>query len=79
MKTINKYITEKLKIAKPKIKQSVIEHTLFPKSKGELKEMIKKEIEKNGNNCSLNHIDTSKIENMAELFVHSKFNGDISQ
>lgn len=41
--------------------------------------MIKDEINKNGTSCSLNHIDTSKISNMANLFDHSKFTGDISE
>ena len=49
------------------------------KTKDELKEMMKFEIDKNGNKCSLNHIDTSKIINMNYLFRHTKFNGDISK
>ena len=50
-----------------------------PKTKKELKEMIKSEIEKNGIDCSLNHIDVSEIEDMSELFYKSDFNGDISK
>lgn len=49
-----------------------------PKSKGELKSLIYKEIEKKGTNCSLNHIDTSLVIDMSDLFYLSKFNGDIS-
>ena len=74
MKTINTYITEKLKISKNK-------YTLFPKYKSELEKMIENEINKNGNECDLNHIDVSKITDMRELFSYElkQFNGDISQ
>ena len=71
MKTINTYIIEKLKVSK---------HTyaLFPKTKEELKHMIEDEISKKGNECSLNHINVSRITDMSGLFRTSKFNGDIS-
>jgi surface protein len=52
--------------------------TLFPKSRGELIKMIRSEMLEKGNNCSLNHIDTSKITDMSTLFFNSYFNGDIS-
>ena len=61
MKSFKQHILEKLKVTKPV-------YTLFPKSKDELKEMIKSEIDKNGNNCSLNHIDVTKITDMSGLF-----------
>ena len=76
MKTLNLYINEKLKIDKNTTDFN--KHTLFPKTAEELKEMIKAEIEKNGNECSLNHIDVSKITNMSTLFSFFEFNGDIS-
>ena len=71
MKSFKQHILEKLRVSKPT-------YTLFPKSKEELEEIIESEIDKNGNECSLNHIDVSKITDMADLFFGSKFNGDIS-
>ena len=75
MKTIKQHILEKLILSKNKKTQ----YTLFPKTKAELKEMIKAEIEQFGNECSLNHIDVSKIDNMNQLFFNSDFDGDISE
>ena len=60
MKEIKTYIIEKLKVSKPV-------YTLFPKTKNELKNMIEDEISKNGNDCSLNHIDVSKITDMTKI------------
>ena len=71
MKSFKQHIFEKLRVSKPT-------YTLFPKTKDELKQMIETEIRKNGNKCSLNHIDVSRITDMADLFFGSKFNGDIS-
>ena len=76
MKSFKQHILEKLKINK----KDFVEHTLFPKTKDELKQMIKDEIKKNRNGCSLNHIDVSNIEDMSELFlIYPNFNGDISE
>ena len=72
MKTLKQHIFEKLKVSKQK-------YTLFPKTKEELQEMIKYEISINGNECSLNHINVSKITDMSNLFRYSEFNGDISE
>ena len=48
-----------------------------PKTKEELKDLIKKLIEERGNEADLNDVDVSQITNMELLFAHSKFNGDI--
>ena len=60
MRRLKEFILEKLKINKIEIKY-------HPKSKEELKNIIIKEIEANGPNCSLNHIDVSNIDDMNYL------------
>ena len=74
MKNLKEYIIE----AKSKKVQ--------PKTKSELVSLIEAEVEKNGWNCDLNHIDTSKITDMSDLFSIDdacfglgEFNGDISK
>ena len=63
-------------------------YTYVPKTKEELVEIIKSEVERNGWECSLNHINTRKITDMSELFGYTyfdvgynleQFNGDISK
>ena len=80
MKQLEEFIVEKLKVSKV---QKAIYH---PNSKKELIDLIIKEIETNGPNCSLNHIDVSNIDDMGFLFgagkynghpILSKFNGDV--
>ena len=73
MKTINKYITEKLKITKKsKRAPNYDNYTLFPKDIPALKAMIHDECKKNGNKCSLNHIDVSGLSDMTNLFRITK-------
>jgi hypothetical protein len=85
MKELSQYISEKLVLKKnmPGING---EKTLFPKTKRELVEMIRKEVEKTGDwACNLNHIDVSKIYDLSGLFSAGlsgngleMFRGDIS-
>ena len=75
MKTLQNYITEKILINK----NSKIVYNYYPKTKDELKAIIKQKIESEGNECNLNDIDTSNITDMSFLFKGSKFNGDISK
>ena len=84
MKRLNEFVLEKLKVVGNK-------HSYHPTSKKELIDLIIKEIEANGPDCSLNHIDVSNITDMSYLFkggdpmkyfhghpVLSNFDGDIS-
>ena len=75
MKSFKQHILEKLKVSV----RNTTKHTLFPKTTDELKQMIRDEISKAGNECSLNHIDVSEITDMSELFYASNFSGDISE
>jgi surface protein len=56
-----------------------MKHKIIAENKKHLEELIKQEINMNGNECDLNHIDVSKINQMIGLFQDSKFNGDISE
>ena len=75
MKTLQNYITEKILINK----NTKIGYIYHPKTKDELKDIIKQRIESEGNECDLNDIDTSNITDMSNLFAYSRFNGDISK
>ena len=44
-----------------------------------IKEIVKSEIERLGNNADLNLIDVSQVTDMSYLFKKSEFNGDISK
>ena len=75
MKQISYYILERLHINK-----DIGNHYNYqPKTRDELKELIKKLIKERGNKADLNDIDTSEITDMHALFYKSEFNGDISE
>jgi hypothetical protein len=50
-----------------------------PKHKYHLIDLIIREMERSGNQCDLNYIDVSEVDDLSSLFVSSDFNGDISQ
>ena len=51
---------------------------IITKDNEHLRSLIKQEIERNGPNCDLNHIDVSNVTSMSNLFSCSPFNGDMS-
>ena len=78
MKTINKYINERLHIT------SKQQYTCQPTTCDELRNIIFQRIKEDGNECDLNDIDVSKITDMTNVFdgyrnkIIKNFNGDIS-
>ena len=77
MKTIKQHINEALKIGKNLSEWSA--YSCQPKTKDELKNIIKDRISKYGPNCDLNDIDVSLITDMNSLFYDSDFTGNISE
>ena len=75
MKSLAQFIQEKLIIKKTKINS----YNYFPKTKEELKDIIKQRIKQEGNEVDLNDIDVSNITDMSNLFEYKDFNGDISK
>ena len=72
MKTLVEYINEALKIGNNLSKWS--SYSCQPKTKDELKDIIKARIKEQGPNCDLNDIDTSLITDMSNLFSYSILN-----
>ena len=72
MKSLKSYIQEKLIIKKSN------SYKYFPKTKKDLRDIIKKRIKQEGNEVDLNDIDVSEITNMSYLFEGTDFKGDIS-
>jgi hypothetical protein len=52
---------------------------IVAKDKNHLEILISQEIEANGFQCDLNHIDVSNVETMEGMFLNSEFNGDITK
>jgi hypothetical protein len=52
---------------------------IIARDKKHLENIIKKEMQSKGNQCDLNHIDISNIQDLSYLFWDSPFNGDISK
>ena len=76
MKEIVKFIKEGLKVTS---KTKVDKYNYHPKTKKELKDLLKQLIEERGNEGDFNDIDTSEMTYMSGLFDGmNKFNGDIS-
>jgi len=69
MKALNTYITEKLVLNKATFKNN---YRYFPKTKEELKDIINTLLNERGPTTNLNDIDTSKVENMSNLFFNNK-------
>ena len=53
-------------------------HGYKVKRRSVLQSLIKRIIEKRGNECDLNDIDVSEMDDFGDIFYYSHFNGDIS-
>ena len=79
MKEIVKFIKDGLKITVNTKVNEKPKYNYHPKTKEELKDLLKQLLEERGNEGDFNDIDTSKIKDMSDLFYYkNKFNGDIS-
>ena len=74
-----------IKISKEELKEMILnentktEYEYTPKSRRELKSIIKRLLYIRGDNCDLNIINTMYIDDMNDLFKNSQFTGDISK
>ena len=77
------FVTEKLVLnnnSKIRKQPEYPEYNYHPTNKPELIKLISELLEERGNDADLNDIDTSKIDDMSNLFsAFTKFNGDISR
>ena len=69
MITIQEYLLSK--------KHNKLENTIHA-TDGTIKQIVKDEIKRLGNDADLNHIDTSKVTDMSYLFDNIGFFGDVS-
>jgi len=51
---------------------------IYPVNDDNIKDIVNNCINHYGNDISLNWLDTSQVTDMSNLFIRSKFNGDIS-
>ena len=77
MKSLNSYI--KNTYVTEGLFKNIGAEVVTVNTKSELKKLIDETIRKEGPNCDLNFIDTSKITDMSYMFCGSVFNGDISK
>lgn len=54
-------------------------YTIVVEGRDHLNLLIIDAIENKGPQCSLNHLDVSRVEDFSKLFTYSPFNGDISK
>ena len=73
MRNLKDIILEKLFLPKSK-KQ----HTEHPTTNDELRKLVKDTLKTKSNECSLNHIDVSRITDFSMIFKNLSFDGDIS-
>ena len=71
MKSLNEYITEKLKVSKK-------QYNYYPQTREELDDLLNQLLKERGWEADLNDIDVSNITDFSELFLESEFDGDIS-
>lgn len=70
---------EDLENIKIKLEKLIRGNKVQPQTRSELKQLVVESVERNGTACDLNFIDVSKITDMSNLFLESRFNGDISE